>query len=54
MFKMVYINKKCPICGKEFVVLENVERKAIYCTLACLIKAQEKFESKGIAFPGLG
>ncbi|MGB9929214.1 MAG: hypothetical protein ACPK85_12570 [Methanosarcina sp.] len=51
---MVYVKKRCPICGNEFVVLENVEGKANYCTIACLIKAQEKFESRGMAFPGLG
>ncbi|HOW13828.1 hypothetical protein [Methanosarcina sp.] len=39
---MEYVTKKCPICGHEFVVLENVEKKAIYCTLKCLSAAQGK------------
>ncbi|MDR7664813.1 hypothetical protein RG963_03235 [Methanosarcina sp. Z-7115] len=48
------VKKTCPTCGKEFFVLKNAEEKAIYCTLACMAKAQEKFESRGLAFPGLG
>lgn len=51
---MTYVKKICPFCGKEFFVLENAEEKAVYCTLACLTKAQEKFESRDVAFPGLG
>jgi transcription elongation factor Elf1 len=39
---MEYVTKTCPICGHEFVVLETVERKAIYCTLECLSVAQGK------------
>ena len=54
VFRMTHVKKTCPFCGKEFFVLENAEDKAVYCTLACLIKAQEKFESRGVAFPGLG
>jgi len=38
---MVYVRKICPICGKEFSVLECVAEKAVYCTLECLTKAQE-------------
>ena len=37
---MEYVTKKCPICGSEFIVLEKVEKKAIYCTLKCLSAAQ--------------
>ncbi len=37
---MEYVTKICPICGHEFVVLEKVEKKAIYCTLECLSAAQ--------------
>ena len=36
----------CPICGHEFVVLEKVEKKAIYCTLECLSVAQGKINKK--------
>jgi hypothetical protein len=49
---MTYIKKTCPICGKKFFVLKNAEEKATYCTLACLTKAQEKLESRDLAFPG--
>jgi len=38
---MEHVRKICPICGREFFVLENVEEKAVYCTLECLAKAQE-------------
>jgi hypothetical protein len=51
---MSHVKKTCPICGKEFFVLKKVEEKAIYCTLACLIKAQEMYESRETAFPILG
>lgn len=42
---MEYVTKTCPICGHEFVVLEKVEKKAIYCTLECLSMAQGKISS---------
>jgi hypothetical protein len=48
---MTYVKKICPMCGKEFFVLEKAEEKATYCTLACLIKAQSKVESRGVNFP---
>jgi predicted nucleic acid-binding Zn ribbon protein len=51
---MSYVKKTCPVCGKEFFVLKKAEEKAIYCTLACLTKAQNKLESRGVTFPGLG
>jgi hypothetical protein len=51
---MTHVKKKCPFCGKEFFVLENAEDKAVYCTLACLRKAQEKFKSRGVTFPDIG
>jgi hypothetical protein len=54
VFIMAYVEKTCPVCGKEFLVLEKAEEKAVYCTLACLIEAQDKFESRGMAFQGLG
>ncbi|MDY9926376.1 hypothetical protein [Methanosarcina sp.] len=41
---MKYIKKICPICNHEFFVLKAVEDKAFYCTLECLIKAQEDSE----------
>jgi hypothetical protein len=52
--EMSYVKKACPVCGKEFLVLKKVEEKAIYCTLACLTKDQEKYESREVAFPSLG
>lgn len=54
VFAMSYVKKACPVCGKEFFVLRKAEEKAIYCTLACLTKAQDKCESRKVAFPGLG
>ncbi|MDQ1275131.1 MAG: hypothetical protein QG610_704 [Euryarchaeota archaeon] len=48
---MDYVKKICPVCGKEFFVLKDAEQKAIYCTLACLATAQEKFERRGRNFP---
>jgi len=39
-----YISKICPICNTELFVLENMDEKAIYCTLECLGKAQEDSE----------
>ena len=43
---MEYVTKICPVCGHEFVVLEKVEKKAIYCTLECLSVAQGKINKK--------
>jgi hypothetical protein len=51
---MTHVKKTCPFCGKEFLVLKSAEDKAVYCTLACLANAQEKFRSRERAFPGLG
>ena len=53
VFTMAYVEKTCPICGKEFLVLKKAEEKAVYCTLACLTEAQKKLESRGMAFSGL-
>ncbi len=53
VFTMSYVKKTCPICGNEFLVLKKAEEKATYCTLACLIKAQNKVESRGMAFRAL-
>ena len=53
VFRMSYVKKTCPVCGKEFFVLRKAEEKATYCTLACLTRAQDKLESIGVAFPGL-
>jgi hypothetical protein len=39
---MKYIRKTCPVCGNQFVVLESMEEKAIYCTLKCFLEAQDK------------
>lgn len=49
---MAYVEKTCPVCGKEFLVLKKAEEKAVYCTLACLIAAQNKLESRGIVSLG--
>jgi transcription elongation factor Elf1 len=49
---MEYVTKTCPICGSEFVVLEEVEKKAIYCTLKCLLTAQGKVK-RGKASSGI-
>ena len=38
---MGYVKKVCPVCGSEFFVLDDVEEKAVYCTLECLARAQE-------------
>lgn len=43
---MEYVNKICPICGRGFVVQEKVEKKAIYCTLECLLTDQGR-EKRG-------
>jgi hypothetical protein len=45
---MNYIRKSCPNCGNEFVVLKNVERKAVYCTLKCLLELQHKLKENEI------
>jgi hypothetical protein len=50
---MAYVEKTCPICGKKFSVLKKAEEKAVYCTLACLIAARNRIESKGIVSPSL-
>lgn len=38
---MEYIRKICPVCGNEFIVLKGMEEKAVYCTLECLLEAQD-------------
>ncbi|HOW13544.1 hypothetical protein [Methanosarcina sp.] len=48
---MAYVKKICPVCGKEFFVLKNAEEKAVYCTLACLATAQDRFERRGRTVP---
>ncbi|WP_440953880.1 hypothetical protein ACSAZK_09235 [Methanosarcina sp. Mfa9] len=37
---MGYVKKVCPVCGREFFVLESVAEKAVYCTLECLERGQ--------------
>ncbi|WP_440953868.1 hypothetical protein ACSAZK_09175 [Methanosarcina sp. Mfa9] len=37
---MDHVRKICPVCGREFFVLESVEEKAVYCTLECLARGQ--------------
>jgi hypothetical protein len=46
---MNYIRKNCPNCGNEFVVLENVERKDVYCTVKCLLEFQTKLKGNEIS-----
>lgn len=46
---MNYITKTCPNCGNEFVVLENVEREDVYCTLKCLLEFQYKLKENEIS-----
>jgi transcription elongation factor Elf1 len=48
MSLMNYIRKNCPNCGNEFVVLENVEKKAVYCTLKCLLEFQYKLKENEV------
>lgn len=43
---MEYIKKTCPICGSEFVVLKEVEEKAVYCTLECLSVSQGRIKGE--------
>ena len=45
---MNYIRKYCPNCGNEFVVLENVKRKDVYCTLQCLSEFHYKLKENEI------
>jgi len=47
---MGYIRKICPICGKEFIVLENVEEKAVCCTLKCLSKSHDQIHENTHSF----
>lgn len=51
---MDYIKKICPVCGTEFFVLKDAEKKAVYCTLACLAMAQDRVERRGRTFPSFG
>lgn len=39
---MNYIRKICPTCGREFVILKEVEEKAVYCTIECLLEFQDE------------
>jgi hypothetical protein len=41
-YRMGHIRKICPICGKEFIVMENVKEKAVYCTLKCLSESHDQ------------
>lgn len=46
---MSYIRKNCPTCGSEFVVLEDVEGKAVCCTLKCLLDFQNKLKENEVS-----
>lgn len=46
---MEYVKKICPICENEFIVLKDVEKKAVYCTLECLLVSQERMEEENIS-----
>lgn len=39
---MKHIIKICPVCGNQFVVLESMEEKAIYCTIKCFLESQDQ------------
>jgi hypothetical protein len=45
---MDYITKICPICRKEFIILNAVEEKAVYCTLKCLSESQDKMNRQAV------
>jgi hypothetical protein len=45
---MNYIRKYCPNCGNEFVVLENVKRKDVYCTIQCTSEFNYKMKENEI------
>lgn len=47
---MDYIRKLCPSCGNEFMVMKNVEEKAVYCTLKCLSKSQNQIDENRLSF----
>ena len=47
---MDYIKKICPICGNEFIILNTVEEKAVYCTLKCLSESQDKTNKNRLSF----
>jgi hypothetical protein len=47
---MNYLTKICPICESQFVILKNVEEKAVYCTLKCLSESQSKLKGREISF----
>jgi hypothetical protein len=42
---MSYLRKICPTCGSHFVVLKEIEEKAKYCTLKCLLEFDQLKES---------
>lgn len=47
---MDYIRKICPICRNEFIVLNTVEEKAVYCTLKCLLESQDRMNTSRLSF----
>ena len=47
---MDYIKKISPICGNEFIILNTVEEKAVYCTLKCLSESQDKTNKNRLSF----
>jgi len=47
---MEYVKKICPVCGGEFVVMKEVEEKAVYCTLECLLVSQRRMTSEEVSF----
>jgi len=48
---MDYVRKICPICGEEFVVLNYVEEKAVYCTLHCLLESVNRVGEVNVIEP---
>ena len=47
---MEYVRKICPICQNEFIVLDTVEEKAVYCTIKCLMESQADLNKNALSF----
>lgn len=47
---MDYIRKICPVCKNEFIVLNSVKDKAVYCTIKCLLESQDKMNKNTLPF----
>jgi hypothetical protein len=47
---MNYLTKICPTCESQFVILKEVEEKAVYCTLKCLSESQDELKGREISY----